>query len=180
MLRRSIPKAVFMVPTKLTMADILARPLAPDQAALWALGQAGALVRAGGLTVVIDPYLSDSVGAVSPDFARQIPVPLAPEELQADVYLVTHDHMDHLDPDTLRQYKFIETTTFVAPRLTAAKLATYGIPEDHILRVEAGDTREVCQGLTVTGIFALPTSTDALDTAGYRLEFANGRSLYHT
>jgi L-ascorbate 6-phosphate lactonase len=49
------------------MKSLLDHPLAPAEAALWWLGQAGCVVRAGGATVVIDPYLSDSAaaGAVS-------------------------------------------------------------------------------------------------------------------
>ena len=45
--------------------------------------------------------------------------------------------------------------------------------------VEAGD--EWKHGaLTVRGVFALPTGADVLDTTGYLLTFANGRSVYHT
>jgi len=32
----------------------------------------------------------------------------------------------------------------------------------------------------VNGIFALPTGVDVLDTTGYLIKFANGRSIYHT
>ena len=38
------------------------------------LGQAGLLFETNGQTIVVDPYLSDSVAAVTPSFARRVPV----------------------------------------------------------------------------------------------------------
>jgi len=152
--------------------------LAPDQAAFWFLGQAGVIASDGHTTVVIDPYLSDSVGAVSPLFRRCVPSPLAPSELKADLLLVTHDHLDHLDPDTIGPYRHKTTTLFIAPRFAAAKLHTLGIAEDRIAKVDIGESITV-DGTTITGIFALPTSADVLDTTGYLVTFANGRSVYH-
>lgn len=152
--------------------------LAPGQAAVWFLGQAGFVASDGRTTVVIDPYLSDSVGAVSPLFTRSVPSPLAPEKLKADLFLVTHDHLDHLDPETIGPYQHKASTCFVAPRFAAAKLATLGIAEDRIRKVDIGESVTL-DGTTVTGVFALPTSADVLDTTGYLVTFANGRSVYH-
>jgi len=166
-------------PTAKTMQDILDFPLADDQAALWFLGQAGYVIRAGGVSVAIDPYLTDSVGDRSPAFARAVPVPLAPEQLKVDVFIVTHDHLDHLDGDTVGAYAHKATTLFVAPRLAARKLAALGIADDRIRRVDSGETLEL-DGLTVAGVYAVPTGADVLDTTGYLLTFANGRSVYHS
>jgi L-ascorbate 6-phosphate lactonase len=161
------------------MTDALSSPLPPSAGALYALGQSGFLIRSSRLTVVIDPYLSDSVGAVSPDFSRAVPAPIAPEDLKADVFIVTHDHLDHLDPDTVRAYRHVDSTTFVAPRLAARKLASLGIPDSRITRVDSGESADV-RGLTVTGVYAVPTSRDVLDSAGYLLAFPSGRTVYHT
>ncbi|NLF29527.1 MAG: MBL fold metallo-hydrolase [Planctomycetes bacterium] len=166
-------------PTARTMKDILDLPLDDDQAALWFLGQAGYVIRAGDLSVAIDPYLTDSVGRVNPPFARALPVPLAPERLKVDVFIVTHDHLDHLDPDTIAAYAHKATTLFVAPRLAARKLASLGIGADRIRRVDAGETADL-DGLAVTGVYAVPTGPDVVDTTGYLLTFANGRTVYHS
>jgi L-ascorbate 6-phosphate lactonase len=32
----------------------------------------------------------------------------------------------------------------------------------------------------ISGIFALPTGVDVLDTTGYHIKFSNGRNVYHT
>ena len=60
------------------------------------LGQAGFLVEAGGARLLIDPFFSEHEG-------RRFPPP------SIDVYgagvdrvLVTHEHLDHLDPESLR------------------------------------------------------------------------------
>jgi len=161
------------------MARVRAFVLSNGQAALWPLGQAGYVIRQGDLTLTIDPYLSDSVGKVAPDFARILPVPIEPEDLQVDVFLVTHDHLDHLDPETVARYRHKETTRFIAPRLACRKLESLGVPPGNIMRVDAGEEAAVC-GIKVQGVYAVPTGPDALDTCGYRIELSGGRSVYHT
>ena len=152
-------------------------PLAPDQAALWFLGQAGYVLRAGEITVALDPYLTDSAAAVAPELSRCLPPPLPPEELDVDLFLVTHDHLDHLDPETIAAYRHKDTTRFVAPRFAARKLAALGVPADNLTRVDVGET-VVLNGVTISGVFALPTGPEVLDTLGFEVTFLNGRSVY--
>jgi L-ascorbate 6-phosphate lactonase len=153
--------------------------LAEEEAELRFLGQAGYIIRSGGVSVAVDPYLTDSVGAASPDFKRLFPPPLAPEELKVDFYIVTHDHGDHLDPDTVRRYRHREDTHFVAPRFAALKLIDLGVPAKNVIRLEAGE-QWIHANTVIKGVFALPTGTDVIDTTGYLITFANGRSIYHT
>lgn len=161
------------------MKTILNQELLPSQAAIWWLGQAGYVIRCAGLTVVIDPYLSDAAAAGSPEFSRLFPPPINPEALRADMYIITHDHLDHLDPETLSKYQHKKDTWFVAPRLAAKRLAALGIPNERVLVLNAGETWSD-ERIEINGIFALPTGADVLDTTGYLLKFANGRSIYHT
>lgn len=153
--------------------------LTTDQAVLWTLGQAGCLVHSCGVTVVIDPYLSDSVGRISSEASRMIPVPIPPQELQVDLFVVTHDHLDHLDPDTLLPYRHKAETLFIAPEMAGRKLAELGIPHPNIITVNRGEERTV-KGIKFRGIHAEPTEAAVADTTGYRLEFPNGRTLYHS
>lgn len=161
------------------MRSILEYTLSPPQAAMWWLGQAGYIIRASGLTVVIDPYLSDSAAKDAAEFTRLYPAPIQPEDLKADIYIITHDHLDHLDPGTLSEYQHKQDTWFVAPLLAARKLVAIGIPEHRIVTVSVGENKTI-EGLVVSGIFALPTGPDVLDTTGYHITFANGRNVYHT
>src|ERR1017187_7889432 len=160
--------------------DIFAQTeLREAQAALWFLGQAGYVIRACGITVAIDPYLSDSAAATAPEFGRRIPVPIQPEDLDVDLYIVTHDHLDHLDPETVRRYRWCEKTQFVAPRFAARKLVELGVPAGQVKRLDVGEKWN-WRDTEIVGCFTLPTGADVLDTAGFALTFPNGRSVYHT
>ena len=59
-----------------------------EKSALWFLGQSGFYLKSGGVSVVIDPYLSDCVGENSPLFTRIYPAPVSPYDLKADIYIV--------------------------------------------------------------------------------------------
>ena len=61
------------------------------------LGQAGLYIEAGGVQILIDPYLSDSVGQIDPEKHRRLPVKGWMLELEPDILIFTHDHMDHYD-----------------------------------------------------------------------------------
>lgn len=161
------------------MESILGHPLESGQAALWPIGQAGFIILGKGVVVAIDPYLSDSVAKVAPDFARASSVPIEPEGLCVDLLVVTHDHLDHLDPETILRYPHKATTTFIAPRFSCGKLIALGVPEKRIMRVDVGEHVSV-RGVRIDGIYAVPTGPDVLDTCGYRLELPGGRTVYHT
>jgi L-ascorbate 6-phosphate lactonase len=148
-----------------------------DVLTLWFLGQAGYFMKSGERTVLIDPYLSDKCGKNNPLFSRAYPVPVDPAAVRADIFIVTHGHTDHLDPETVAAYSHKESTRFVSPRHAAKKLAQLGIK--NITVIDQGDEAEV-DGVRIKGVFALPTGPDCLDTCGYLLTFENGKSVYHT
>lgn len=74
-----------------------------DISVTW-LGQAGLSIVASGLQIIIDPYLSDSVGAIDSSKHRRQPVDEKFLQIQPDVLICTHDHLDHTDPETLKHY----------------------------------------------------------------------------
>lgn len=150
-----------------------------DNAALWFLGQSGFYFAACGKTVVIDPYLSDSVGEATPEFTRAYPPPVAPGQIQADIFIVTHNHLDHLDPETIKAYPYKEQTRFVAPRHAAKRLKRLGVPQQNITVLDHGDHVTI-DTVKIEGVFALGTGKDVLDTTGYRIVFPNKKSVYHT
>ena len=67
---------------------------------IW-LGQAGLLFDFDGVKVMVDPYLSNSVAAVNPRNERRVEVDKRFFEIKPDVLILTHDHLDHTDPETL-------------------------------------------------------------------------------
>ena len=64
------------------------------------LGQAGLLFERGGVSVMIDPYLSNYVEKVQPANYRRSPVNEAYFNIDPDIMIFTHDHIDHYDPET--------------------------------------------------------------------------------
>ena len=66
--------------------------------------QAGLLFDTGKIKIMVDPYLSDSVAAKEPAKARRIPVNEELFDIAPDVLIITHDHLDHLDPETLERF----------------------------------------------------------------------------
>ena len=148
-----------------------------SNAALWFLGQAGYYIKCCGQTILIDPYLSDSVGKSAPLFSRAYPPPVDPAKIKADIFIVTHDHMDHLDSETIEAYGHKDTTVFVSPRFASEKLKSLDVPNRVI--VDHGVTVTV-NNVQITGVFALATGADTLDTCGYLITFPNGKSVYHT
>ena len=66
------------------------------------LGQSGYLLKSGNTEIIIDPYLSDSVNRVA-GRPRPRPVPINPKEIRCDAVICTHNHLDHLDPDTVSE-----------------------------------------------------------------------------
>lgn len=67
------------------------------------LGQSGFILYASDTTIACDLYLSDFCQKKSKlDHTRLMPVPVQPENLNCiDEYFITHDHIDHFDPDTV-------------------------------------------------------------------------------
>lgn len=100
------------------------------------LGQTGLRIDIHDLTVIVDPYLSNSVqDLVSSDFVRKIPIPYHPDTLtDVDWILITHDHMDHCDPHTLPALSIASPhAKFIAPLSVRLKLLEWGISPRRIL-----------------------------------------------
>ena len=68
------------------------------------LGQAGLLFESNGVNIMVDPYLSDSVKEIQPHFWRRVPVNEHFFEVKPDVIVLTHNHLDHTDPETLKHF----------------------------------------------------------------------------
>jgi len=80
------------------------------------LGQAGLLYETDRHTVMVDPYLSDSVGMQNPKCRRRVPVDPFVRGLKPDIMIFTHNHLDHYDPETVSHFLTSETEiTVLAP-----------------------------------------------------------------
>ncbi len=80
------------------------------------LGQAGLFLETSEIKIMVDPYLSDSAKKRNPRSWRRMPVDEKFFEESVDVIVITHNHIDHLDPETLE--RFLDTDrslTVLAP-----------------------------------------------------------------
>jgi L-ascorbate metabolism protein UlaG (beta-lactamase superfamily) len=91
-----------------------------DLATVW-LGHGSVLLRTGGVTVLMDPVLTErigmNIGGMTFGLPRLSPVPVYPEHLPPiDLILISHAHFDHLDKPTLRRLASPKTTVITARR----------------------------------------------------------------
>ncbi len=68
------------------------------------LGQAGVMFETDNKIIMVDPYLSDSVEKAEPQNKRRVPVDESFLKIKPDIIVLTHNHLDHTDPDTLQHY----------------------------------------------------------------------------
>jgi L-ascorbate 6-phosphate lactonase len=100
------------------------------------LGQTGLRITKGTLSILVDPYLSNSVQLLdSPDLVRKVPIAYDPESLtNVDWVLITHEHMDHCDPHTIPAIaKASPQARFLAPEPVRRQLKEWGIARTRIM-----------------------------------------------
>lgn len=159
------------------LADVQRRQIPEDALGIWWIGQSSFIIRGGGITVYVDPYLN-------PSPKRIVPPPLRPEQVtNADFVLCTHDHGDHIDPTALPGIAAASPhTKILVPGVARDKLVGLGIPAQQIVVPQVDDPVSV-GSLTVT---AIPAAHEELDYSpergypylGYVLKL-NGVTLYH-
>lgn len=66
------------------------------------IGQSGYILKTHNSEIIIDPYLSDSANRVA-GRPRTLPIPINPKDINCDAVICTHNHLDHLDPDTIKE-----------------------------------------------------------------------------
>lgn len=131
------------------------------------LGQSGYVLRTEKTTVIIDPYLSESVKRMA-GRPRMLPVPIEPEEINCDAVICTHNHLDHLDVDAAERIDdaqpFITTCEGQKVLEQMGKQKVLSVCEGECLRI--GD-------LEITAVFANHT----VEAFGVIVK-AEGRTLY--
>jgi L-ascorbate metabolism protein UlaG (beta-lactamase superfamily) len=132
----------------------LATPLAPADAATLAAtwyGHASVLVEIDGHRVLTDPVWSERVSPsplVGP--IRMHPVPVALTALPpVDAIVISHDHYDHLDKDTVETLLRSQRAPFVVPLGVGAHLRHWGVPDERIVELGWGAATRVGE-LTIT------------------------------
>lgn len=120
--------------------DQLPTPPTPGLRAYW-LGHSSVLIDLDGVRLMVDPIFSDFASPF--DFAgpkRFHPPPIALSELPLiDIVMISHDHYDHLDMQTV-QHLASKGTTFMVPLGVGAHMRRWKIPDRLINELDWGDS----------------------------------------
>jgi L-ascorbate 6-phosphate lactonase len=166
------------------MRSIRHCPVPVDSLAVWYLGQNGFILKDHtGLVIGIDLYLSNSCASTFSHLPfrldRQLPVFVEPEDLDVDVFIATHSHDDHADPETIRRVDKKRAIQFFGPFDTMHIYRKCGVPTSSIRLLHPGES--VTVGSTqMQATFALPRDATDLNHTGVLISFANGIRFYNT
>ena len=123
--------------------DGLGRP-ASALAVTW-FGHSTALLEIDGYRVLTDPVWSDRCSpsrTVGPERMHEPPVPL--QSLPAvDAVVISHDHYDHLDIDTVLALARSQRAPFFVPLGVGAHLRSWGISQSRIVELDWGQSGSV-------------------------------------
>ena len=134
-----------------------------------------------GCTILIDPYLSDSVGKRSPEKSRRVPVDETFFDVKPDVMIFTHNHLDHYDPETVAHY-IRENSDFVvlAPSSVWNEVRLLGGKVNYV--VFNRHTTWTEKGISFTAVKAEhsdPTAIGVVICDGEKKYYITGDTLYN-
>ncbi len=117
---------------------------APDGLRVTWLGHSSVIFEMEGLLILTDPVLAkrpSPLPFLGPSRYHQA-LPIEPEEIPAlDAVIISHDHYDHLDYDTILRLRD-KTRRFITPLGVGAYLEKWGIPRERITELDWwGQTR---------------------------------------
>lgn len=108
-------------------------------------GHSTALLEIDGYRVLTDPVWSDRCSpsdVVGPQRLHPPPVQLA--ALPAvDAVVISHDHYDHLDIDTVVALVGMQRAPFLVPLGVGAHLRSWGVPQDRIVELDWNQSAQV-------------------------------------
>ncbi len=143
-------KSVSRPKEPIPLAAAQPRSAAAPLAVTW-LGHATALVEIDGYRVLTDPVWSERCSpskTLGP--GRLHPPPLDLEALPAlDAVVISHDHYDHLDMDTVRMLERTQRALFITALGVGAHLRAWGIPAHRIVELDWNSSFAI-EDLTLT------------------------------
>ena len=145
------------------------------------LGQAGMLLENEKTVIMIDPYLSDSVGKSNPQKHRRKTVPDYLFDIRPDIMIFTHNHLDHYDPETVERFIGTDTSvTVLSPYSVWEEVRKYG-GENNFVLFKRGTTWTQ-NGIKFTAVSAEHSDEYAIGvivTDGDKKYYFTGDTLYN-
>ena len=144
------------------------------------LGQAGLYIEWPDLAVMIDPYLSDSVGKVNPASHRRVPVDEALFDLRPDVLIFTHSHLDHYDPETAERFlRAGKPMTVLAPASVWGEVRQVGCGHNYVLFDRLTEwTQGAVRFRAVRAVHSDPAAIGVVLDDGEKTRYVTGDTLY--
>lgn len=91
--------------------------------------------------IMVDPYLSDSVAKIQPQNHRRQPIDTRFLQIKPDIIVITHNHADHLDKETLAHYLSEESeVTVLASRSAWQEVRKFGGLKNNYVMFNDGTT----------------------------------------
>jgi len=147
-------------------------------------GQNGFIITKNNTRICFDLYLSDCVRRITGWGDRNYPSPIEENELrEIDYYFISHDHLDHMDVDTIELVANInKKAVFVCPCPYIEKLIELGVDTEHVVGAKAYKEISFAGNITVTPIPEKHEEYILVDgehgALGYVVDF-DGMKLYH-
>ena len=148
-----------------------------DNVAIFWLGNAGFVLKSDKDEIIyIDPYLSDCAERLY-GFKRIYPSLIKASEVELDCILLSHEHGDHLDVDSIPEIMKEDNIKLIGPSPCIDKCLEIGVDRDNMIQVEEGD-EVIFEGFEVRTVFA-DHGDLAPEAVGYIINFA-GIKVYYT
>ncbi len=146
------------------------------------LTQAGFLFKNSRLSIMVDPYFADTMAERDPKKARRISVDESFFDANPDLILITHDHVDHCNEETIRELlrRADKTVTILASESAYNHLAP--MVGDHNLVLLAPHTVWSECGVTFYSVHAEHSDRSAVGFIiddGKKTYYVSGDTLYN-
>ena len=147
------------------------------------LGQGGLLFDFDGTLVIVDPYLSNSVEKIQPENKRRVAVDESFLKLKPDIILLTHNHLDQTDPETLKHYlsKDSSVTVLASQNAWNTVRSTFGGIKNNYVSFNVG-TVWTEKGIVFEAVYAEHSDEYAIGvliTYNDKTYYVTGDTLYN-
>ena len=145
------------------------------------IGQAGLIFETNGYTILIDPYLSDSVEKINPLNYRRVPVDESLFAVKPDMMIFTHAHLDHYDRETVERFLLPNSgITVLAPKSVWDDVRAFGGSHNYVMFNRHTEWTE--HGITFTAVKAEHSDLYAIGVIiddGQKKYYITGDTLYN-
>ena len=117
------------------------------------LGGAGFVIKHCDTVLGIDLYLSDACEGNDDYFKRLMPPPVSPEDIELDYLIVSHEHGDHLDRDSIHGFiNHKKKTKLIGTSTVKKESLKLGVPENKILTLDRNESVDL-DGFRVSAVY---------------------------